>query len=227
MVIYDIDDFLKEEADNLNIKEEDCISNLCFSIFNSATGSPIGTGFIVDNCGLFISAGHNFKTEDNIRAYIQGKEYNIKLLEKEYIEREPIEFAIGRLLNFDLEIQEPIFATGEYLNIGSEIKLCGLKKDIVHQSEILERISLPSGITVYKQRIERIIPEIKRNNPLSIVIEDSKGFAVPFETIDQALNIHGFSGGPAYVGNKVYGIITSHCFIKTDYWLPILNKHRQ
>lgn len=227
MTIYDIDDFLEDESDNLNIKEGDNISNLCFSVFDSESGAPIGTGFIVDNYGLFVSAGHNFKTEDNIKAYFQGKEYDIKLLEKEYVEREPIEFAIGRLLNFDLEIQEPTFATEENLNIGFEIKLCGLKKDIVHQSEILEKISLPSGILIYKQRVGRIIPEIRRNNPLSIVIEDSKGFAVPFETIEKALNIHGFSGGPAYVGNKIYGIITSHYFIKTDYWLPLLNKHRQ
>ena len=226
MTIYDIDDFIDDEADNLNLKEEDNISNLCFSVFDSVLEAPIGTGFIVDKSGLFVSAGHNFKTED-IKAFFQGKAYDIELLEKEYTEREPIEFAVGRLLKFNTDIQEPVLATDEYLNIGTNVKLCGLKQAIVAQSEVLEEVTLKSGIKVYKQRIERIIPEIKRNNPLSVIIEDSKGFAVPFETIDQTLNIHGFSGGPVYIGNKIYGIITSHCYIKTDYWLPSLNKHRQ
>lgn len=226
MTIYDIDDYLEDETDNLNIKKEDSISDLCFSVFDSVSDAPIGTGFIVDNSGLFVSAGHNFKTED-IKAFFRGREYDIELLKKEYIEREPVDFAVGRLLKFDTDIQEPVFATDESLKTGTNIKLCGLKQAIVAQSEVLEEITLKSGIKIYKQRIDRIIPEIKRNNPLFVIIEDSNGFAVPFETIEQALNIHGFSGGPVYIGNKIYGIITSHCYIKTDYWLPFINIHRQ
>lgn len=226
MNIDDIDDFFDDEIENITIKEEDSISQLCFSIFDSIDNTPIGTGFLVDKSGLFLSAGHNFKTH-NVKAKFRGEMYDIEILEKEYEPREPLEFAIGKLVDFNIDVPEPSFAIGECCNIGTKIYLCGCKKDLVNQSDVLDIITLPSGINVHKQRITKEIPEIKRNDPLSIIVEDSNGVAVPFEHHNQLCNLHGFSGGPAYIGNKIYGIITSHCFIKVEHLLPTLQKYQQ
>lgn len=223
---YNIDDTLDEEWDDIPLREEDSISTLCFSIFDSKNGLPIGTGFIVDKTGLFVSAGHNFKT-DNVKALFRGRVYDIKLLEKEYIEREPIEFAIGRLIGFNVDITEPLFVINDNCNVGTKINLCGCKQDVVNNSEILKKITLPGDIDIYKQRVERIIPEIRCNDPLFVIVKDSNGMAVPFEHHNQFRYLSGFSGGPAYIGNKIYGIITSHCYIKTDYWLPYLRKYQE
>lgn len=223
---YNIDDTLDEEWDDMPIIDEDSISTLCFSIFDCTSGAPIGTGFIVDKNGLFVSAGHNFKT-DNVKALFRGTVYDIQLLEKEYEEREPIEFAIGRLIDFNVDIPSPLFAINDDCNVGTKINLCGCKKDVVNTSEILKKITIPNGINIYKQRIERVIPEIKRNDPLFVIVKDSNGMAVPFEHHDQFRYLSGFSGGPAYIGNKIYGIITSHCYIKTDYWFPYLRKYQE
>lgn len=223
---YNIDDTLDEEWDDMPIIDEDSISTLCFSIFDCTSGAPIGTGFIVDKNGLFVSAGHNFKT-DNVKALFRGTVYDIQLLEKEYEEREPIEFAIGRLIDFNVDIPSPLLAINDDCNVGTKINLCGCKKDVVNTSEILKKITIPNGINIYKQRIERVIPEIKRNDPLFVIVKDSNGMAVPFEHHDQFRYLSGFSGGPAYIGNKIYGIITSHCYIKTDYWFPYLRKYQE
>ena len=225
MNIDEIDDFFDDEIENITIKEEDSISQLCFSIFDSVDNTPIGTGFLVDKTGLFLSAGHNFKTP-NVKAKFWGKVYDIELLEKEYEPGEPLEFAIGKLVNFDAYIPEPIFVSGQSCDIGTKINLCGCKKDLVNQSEVLDIITLPSGINVHKQRIIKEIPEIKKNDPLSAIVKDSNGIAVPFEHHNQLNTLCGFSGGPVYIGNKIYGIITSHCYIKVDYWLPTLLKYQ-
>lgn len=226
MTLDDIDDFLDEEVEEITLRDEDSISQLCFSIFDCVDNTPIGTGFIVDKTGLFLSAGHNFKTSD-VKAKFRDEIFDIEILEKEYEPREPIEFAIGKLIDFNVDIPEPSFASGESCDIGTKINLCGCKKDLVNQSEVLDVITLPSGIPVHKQRISKEIPEIKWNDPLSPIVKDSNGIAVPFELHNQLCTLHGFSGGPAYIGNKIYGIITSHCYIKVDYWLPILRKYQK
>ena len=64
MTLDDIDDFLDEEVEEITLRDEDSISQLCFSIFDSVDNTPIGTGFIVDKTGLFLSARHNFKTSE-------------------------------------------------------------------------------------------------------------------------------------------------------------------
>lgn len=221
MNIDDIDDFFEDEIENITLKEEDSISQLCFSIFDSVDNTPIGTAFLVDKSGLFLSAGHNFKTP-NVKAKFHGEVYDIELLEKEYEPREPLEFAIGKLVDFNADIPKPIFASGQSCDIGTKINLCGCKKDLVNQSDVLDIITLPGGINVHKQRIIKEIPEIKKNDPLSAIVKDSNGIAVPFEHHNQLNTLYGFSGGPVYIGNKIYGIITSHCYIKADYWLPTL-----
>lgn len=225
MNIDEIDDSFDDEIENITIKEEDSISQLCFSIFDSVDNTPIGTGFLVDKTGLFLSAGHNFKTP-NVKAKFCDEVYDIELLEKEYEPGEPLEFAIGKLVNFDADIPMPIFASGQSCDIGTKINLCGCKKDLVNQSDVLDIITLPSGINVHKQRIIKEIPEIKKNDPLSAIVKDSNGIAVPFEHHNQLNTLYGFSGGPVYINNKIYGIITSHCYIKADYWLPTLLKYQ-
>jgi len=226
MTLDDIDDFLDEEVEEITLREEDSISELCFSIFDSDCNTPIGTGFVVDKTGWFISAGHNFKTS-NVKAKFRSNVYDIELLEKVYEPLEPVEYAIGKLIDFNIDVPEPSFATGESCDIGMKINLCGCKKDLVNQSEVLDIITLPSGINVHKQRITKEIPEIKWNDPLSAIVKDSNGIAVPFELHNQLCHLRGFSGGPAYIGNKIYGIITSHCYIKVDCWLPVLRKYQK
>ena len=112
----DFDDFTKEDLYESPSGDEDAISCLCFSIFRepsqpSEPSYPIGTGFIVDKNGLFVSAGHNFKSDDGcLKAKFRGKIYDLEILDKEYIEREPIEYVIGRLHDFNETITEPVFA---------------------------------------------------------------------------------------------------------------------
>lgn len=218
------DDFIEDDLFELSLSGEDTISCLCFSIFEEPA-EPVGTGFIVDKTGLFVSAGHNFKYDGRcLKAMFRGEVYELDLLYKEYTCREPIEFAIGRLRNFKETIQEPIIANNEAAAPGSKISLCGCKEHIVPQSEILETIELPSTRKVFKQRVDRVIPEIGVSHPLRIIVEESKGVAIPFEEIDPPQKLNGFSGGPVYIENKILGIITSHCFIKSDYWLPVLKQ---
>lgn len=125
--------------------------------------------YTIFKTGLFLSAGHNFKTP-NVQALFRGKIYEIDLIEKEYEPREPVEFAIGRLIDFKIDVPEPSFAIGEGCDIGTKIDLCGCKKDLVNQSDVLDIITLPSGINVHKQRVTKEIPEIKKNNPLLVVV---------------------------------------------------------
>lgn len=212
----DIDDCFYIECN----AEDDSVSRLCTAIYDATNNLPIGTGVLISSDGLFISAGHNFKNDDiKVEAYYAGRNYDVDVLYKEYDRTKLLDFAVGKLQAFNsqycLETTMPILYDCSDLNVGSQIKIAGYKSTVVQNSDIIEEINPIEGVVVLKQRKEFSI--ISPDCSQRFISEILDGRGIFYMKCGDADAYKGFSGGPVYFDNKIYGIVISHYFLKSDY----------
>lgn len=215
--IYDdIDDF--DEILPKQISEEDSISKLCIAIIDITNNRYKGSGVILTHSGIFVSVAHNFdKVDADYSAYYNQQLYEIEILYKEY-ERGKNDLVIGRLINFfpnNLSNEQcPVLTSCERLSVGTDVNISGYKSYELPDTEILERIT-HNGQNLVKQRIckQITIPDI----PQEIVLKDYEGKVKVFMERIGAEKYCGFSGGPVYKDQNLYGLVISHFFLKSDY----------
>lgn len=198
---------------------EDEVSKYCIAIYNAATNTFIGTGVLIADDGLFISAGHNFKNSiDDIKVFYNDKQYDIEKIYREYDE-DFHDLAIGNLSNFQdgTGFKYPVLTSCEDLKVGSEVSFAGFKSCSLYGSriELLGVACITSENEIYKMRITKDLPE--PDSVQKILLQKAENRIMMFLPSEKAERYKGFSGGPIYAGNKVYGIIISTYFLKSDY----------
>ena len=201
------------------ISSEDSISKFCIAILDITKNKYKGSGVILTPSGLFVSVAHNFDRPDtNYIAYYNQKLYMIEFLCKEY-EQGKTDLAIGRLINFiptevDRELY-PLLISCEHLSVGEKVNISGFKSQELPEAEILERITLHDGLNLCKQRISKKVPVADISQ--EIVLKEYEGKAKVYMERVGAEKYCGFSGGPVYSNQNLYGLVISHFFIKSDY----------
>lgn len=222
----DLDDFDGEPQ----FANEDIISIVCFPIVNSKEVKNIGTGFLINKDGYFISVAHNFKDPvENLKVYTNDDWYDIELICKEYDKEIYSDLVIGRIVNlpnsYTYELNLPyLYTTQGNIDIGSEIKLLGFKSTSLIEADKLKEIYFGNGRSSHKLRITRNIIDPKDDtvftNIPSLICNEKILF---FEKHSEDNKLGGFSGGPVYRNEGIFGLIISHYFLKMEYIIPILN----
>ena len=213
----DIDDY--EDFSAKEISNEDFISRYCIAIFDVTNNRYRGCGVILTPQGIFVSVAHNFNKDDaDYIAYFNQKPYEVEILHIEY-EQGKTDLAIGRLIDFfstDFNIEHyPVLTPCDDLSVGNEVNISGFKSYELPDSEVLERITLNDGQKLSKQRISKQIPV--PDNSQEITLKEYEGKAKVYLERVGAEKYCGFSGGPVYIGQNLYGLVISHFFLKSDY----------
>lgn len=223
----EIFDDIDADYEPLKYAEEDLVSKFCIAIYDATNNVYIGSGVLLNSEGLFMSAGHNFK-KSNVQfgAYFDGKCYDVSLSFHEYDREELLDFAVGKLLNFDshdyLADNFPKLRTCSDLKVGSAIKIAGFKSSIVIQAEVISELNPTDKIRIFKQRKEFSL--IYPDRFQQILSEQLEGRGAFYMRTQDAECHTGFSGGPAYFENVIYGIVVSHYFLKSDYIIQCLKE---
>lgn len=222
---YDDIDDIDDDGVFKEFAEEDSVSKFCIAIYNATKNEPIGSGILLNSDGLFISAGHNFKNPDiKIKAYFDGESYEIELSHIEYDRDSLLDFAVGKLQDFDSQkygdAEFPILGNCSSINVGSRVNIAGYKSIIVRQADILEDMSMFEDCHLYKQRKEFTI--VNPDTSQKILAEQLNGRGIFYMQRGEADTHKGYSGGPVYYGDRIYGIVISHYFLKSDYIKEIL-----
>ena len=187
------------------------VANQCIAIYDIVTNVYIGSGILISNQGLFISAAHNFNdVEHACGAFFNGEPYKIKTLFIEY-DQDPIkDLFIGELVNFK-QYDCPIvsLANSEWLSEEKELKVCGYKSvgNIAHPINKGIRISEKLYVNQYCPTVHICAPEIELNIDENV-----------FRGID--LNVKkygGLSGGPIYGAAGIYGILKGNLYLTAEY----------
>lgn len=204
------------EDDDFEVKPENCIA-----IFNSTDDKYIGTGFIIDNKGIFLSAGHNFKNKEiEYKAYFRDCGYEIKSIYYEY-DGKGKDLFIGQLLDFHEFISNTFsLATTDKLKPEQELDVYGfngkppfgIQNSIKIGDHTLFEHKVITQLTTFEKKE---IDKTRHENDDERLKDENIKLLTSFNTKKYS----GLSGGPVYFGNKIYGICIADLFIPIEYVL--------
>lgn len=122
----------------------------CHIFCKYSANKYIGTGLLIDNSGIFVSVGHNFKdTAQTYFAYYDSSSYKIDIILNEYNQENCQDFFIGKLEGCpNLKLQITPFSSTESLKHGDFLKVCGYKSKKLLIEPIIKDINLSDGIAV-------------------------------------------------------------------------------
>lgn len=227
MADFQIYDDIDEEDVTPSIANEDSVSRFCIAIYNATKKEAIGSGVLINDKGLFISAAHNFNKEENdiMKAYFDGKQYDINIIHKEY-EQGICDLCIGTLVGFEsdeyVDCTFPVFGGAFPLRVGSELTIAGYKKLKLRETENLGVVNPIDNLCVTKQRFNS---DVQAPDSVQKSLQKELGNRVVFFLKrDGVEKFKGFSGGPVYQDNTIYGIVVSHYFLKSDYIKSMLER---
>lgn len=200
----------------------------CMHIYRAKNSvvERIGSGFIINDKGVFLSAGHNFKdTSFKYFGVYDSQQYDIERLFSEYLDPEEYnsddtickDLFIGKLIHF---IPPSDFIPGilsrEKVNV-SDLTAEGynLKYDLwsieysyqgikSYYKKVYNRLDMPKGILVTDIRTAM-------NNVGNFYLKHPAKYA-------------GISGGPVFFKNEVFGVFIGNVYIKSDYILDKLEE---
>lgn len=220
--IDDYDDFSEEP-----LAEDDAISKWSIAFFGDAS-TPNGSGVLINNNGVFISAAHIFKNENNIlRAWFDDQIYEIEIIYKEY-ESEKYDFLLGILKDFQpcRFCELPILKDCVNLSFGSSVYVSGFKRTRVITTDLIKRIHIDDHqYELIKQRKESKIVDFhitQKNIPI-VLRGDCLSWREFTCHAKDDMKFSGFSGGPVYFKDKLYGVVLSNYFLKSDYIMKKLD----
>lgn len=221
---FDIFDDIDFEYGEPEFSKENSVSQYCIAIFDATNHRPIGTGVLINSQGLFISVAHNFNNEKcEIKAFFEGRVYNILQLYKEY-ELGKFYLFIGQLVSFNSDAYSnsifPILAGPVQLEIRMKLCIAGFKELIITGTENLGISNPIADLHLIKQRLNSQVLEPDAIQK-SLLTELGDNFTF-FLRSEGAEKYKGFSGGPVYSDGKIYGIVVYHYFLKSDYITSIL-----
>lgn len=187
------------------------VANQCIAIYDVVTNIYIGSGILISNQGLFISAAHNFNDVGYAcGAFFNGKLYKIKTLFIEYDQDSIKDLFIGELVNYDqYDFTIVPLANSELITEEKELKVCGYKSKNNIANPINKNIKISDKLYVnqYCPTVHICAPEIELNIDENV-----------FRGID--LNVEkygGLSGGPIYGAAGIYGILKGNLYLTTGY----------
>lgn len=204
----DIDDDI--EGDDFSPLDR-AVANQCIAIYDVVTNVYIGSGILISNQGLFISAAHNFNDVGHAcGAFFNSKPYKIKTLFIEYDQDLIKDLFIGELENYT-QHDFPIvsLANSERIAEEKELKVCGYKsKDIIaHPINKGIKISDKLYVNQYCPIVHIVAPEFRQNISKRVL-----------NGVDIDVNKYkGLSGGPIYGEHGIYGILKGNLYITTEY----------
>ncbi len=218
-------DDIDYEYNQPEFSNEDSVSQFCIAIFDATNHRPIGTGVLINAQGFFISVAHNFNNEKcEIKAFFEGRVYNILQLYKEY-ELGKFDLFIGQLISFDSDEYSnctfPILVNPVRLDVGTKLCIAGFKE--ISGTENLDVVNPIVDLQLTKQRFNSCVLEpdaIQKN----LLTELGENFTF-FLRSEGAEKYRGFSGGPVYFDGKIYGIVVSHYFLNADYIKSVLTSN--
>lgn len=195
-------DEIDEEFDDVNqviqfeiSDAERSISNNLLAIFNGT--EYIGTAFIIDDKGTFISAGHNFRNLSiPHKLYWKNQELQYETIHIEYTEPHSYnettldckDIYIGRIINFE-DIPHSEMSVIKEMEIDPDLIVIGVKS---------------SDLRLKHNNVRCL--DFKRVSPCKY---------------------GGISGGPVCMDGKVIGMVIADIFITIDYILQLLPKSKK
>lgn len=183
----------------------------------------LGTGFFINGKGHFFSVAHNFvkykkpMSEEELNvdclAFIDGELHEIKIIHNEYNRYESDEndpdykdFVIGKI---DVDSSEEYIARNSDKNV-----IVGYSKNILPHEQINQLDFNGNQFRLYEIPIS-ITDNALRHNGIFITSFPNVLF---FNVSD---NLHGLSGGPVIYNKEILGVLSSKCFVKSDYLFQI------
>ena len=187
------------------------IANQCIAIYDVVTNVYIGSGILISNQGLFISAAHNFNDVGHAcGAFFNGKLYKIKTLFIEYDQDSVKDLFIGELVNYDqYDFAIVPLANSERIAEEKELKVCGYKSKNIIANPINKNIKISENLYVnqYCPSVHIVIPDIRQKISKMVL-----------NGVDIDVNKYkGLSGGPIYGENGIYGILKGNLYLTTEY----------
>ncbi|MDE6019746.1 MAG: hypothetical protein K2H01_01935 [Ruminococcus sp.] len=222
--------------ENYNIDEEipvpDSIKkgrglNECVHIFKDNPEAHIGSGFLLNRDGLFISAAHNFKNKENtFFAVYDSKRYEIIEILNEYKKRDSYteedheckDLYIGILKNFNPSRDfNPGILSKENTNC-DELRVEGYNS---FQEAPFHRYQYENTELYHK-----LLRATKPNDNLILIgLRNSRENVLPFY-IPNSKKYGGLSGGPVFIGKQIYGCFIGDVFITSPYIICKLKEMR-
>lgn len=223
----DIDEF-EDIPEEINAAE-DAISKLSIAIFGESS-TPNGSGVVINDNGIFISAGHIFKNEkDKFKAWLNDQIFEIEILYKEY-DNEKSDFLIGKLKDFQsIRFCElPIIKDCGNLLIGNTVYVTGYKRKRIITTDLLRRINIEKEFDLLKQRQEsEVFGTNQTEKDIPIILQWNcltwRKFTYHGK---EDMKFMGFSGAPVYNKDELYGIVLSNYFLKSDYIMTKLDEFK-
>jgi len=107
--------------------------DICFPLYHLGMSPEeyiSGTGFLINNDGIFISAGHNFKQDvTSYKAFYNNREYQISCVHMEYDDERGLDLFVGRLDDFNEVLPCDIdLGSSDELEIGATLCFCGFNR---------------------------------------------------------------------------------------------------
>lgn len=187
------------------------VANQCIAIYDVVTNVYIGSGILITNQGLFVSAAHNFNNVGHAcGAFFNGEPYEIKTLFIEYDQDLIKDLFIGELVNYK-QYDFPIvsLADSERIAEEKELKVCGYKSKDILAYPINKDIKISDKLYVnqYCPSVHIVAPEIRQKIDGRIL----KGVDIDVKKYE------GLSGGPIYGAFGVYGILKGNLCLTAEY----------
>lgn len=187
------------------------VANQCIAIYDVVTNVYIGSGILISNQGLFISAAHNFNDVGHAcGAFFNSKLYKIKTLFIEYDQDSIKDLFIGELVNYDqYDFAIVPLANSERIAEEKELKVCGYKSKDITAPPINKGIKISDKLYVnqYCPTVHIVAPEIRQKISKSVL----NGVDIDVR------KYKGLSGGPIYGEYGIYGILKGNLYLTSEY----------
>lgn len=222
--------------DDLDFDDEEEIDNdileICFPIYHLPVDCDdlfdSGTGFLINNNGIFLSAGHNFSKEiGTYIAYYGDNKYKIKCIYKEHDDSGKDLF-IGELIDFNGRLPFHVtLANSDSIENGTDLNFAGFNTQM-----IVPRETMTTGIKIQDSEYtfyghvltaKLVFPEKKERYR---IIGD-KRLTLPFMKVLSNTTsplYRGISGGPVFFEKRIYGVFLSDVFVTSNYIRDCLKK---
>ena len=178
--------------------------------------SKNGTGFIVDNSGLFYTAGHNFYKKERGRDPEKLKCYALinnalQPIQEIHLEYEPNaddtnkDFAYGKVLNFNNLAYTKTIQCNQPTALGYTCRVLNFDKieSASWKNKLFHLYKVPISIGTNSKSI---------SNGYDITFDNSL-----FYTVDSGITLEGLSGGPILHNDEILGVLVSDCFVTKEY----------
>lgn len=221
---------------------ERSISNNLLAIFNGTDGRYIGTAFIIDDKGTFISAGHNFKNLSiPHKLYWENQELQYETIHIEYTEQQSYketvleckDVYIGRIINFENIQHSEIGIVKNEVENDPDLIVIGIKSSKIPTYDkeiIIEPIMINNQqLFIYYIKTNLTNPENLASQPIhngDLRLKHNNVCYLDFKRVNPC-NYVGISGGPVCMDGKFIGMVIADMFITMDYILQLLPQSKK